>query len=109
MSDARVFPKLAELADQTDPLVARRVLLESLDEVILMCSTQQRMNNAGQMYDTPDNGSIIKALELAGRITGSIGVDPTVLIQFKNDTEKLVKRAQAVLREREKPVLTVGS
>lgn len=95
------FPKLAELAEQTDPLVAKRMLLESLDLVIATCANLQRMTNGGDMYDMPDNGTIIKALELAGRVTGVIGVDPAVLIQFKSDTEKLVSRAKAVLLERE--------
>lgn len=98
---ANKFPKLADLADQTDPLIARRVLLESLDQVIEMCAGAQRMNNRGEYYDDPDHANLIKALELGGRITGTIGVDPTVLLQFRNDTEKLVKRATNVLRERE--------
>lgn len=106
------FPKLADLADQTDPLVVRRTLLEALDGVIAMCANQTRMTNGGEMYSDPDSNGINKAIELAGRITGAIGVDPSVLIQFRNDTEKLVKRASAVLREREtgpKGILTTGS
>jgi len=100
------FPKLAALAEQTDPLIARRTLLESLDRVIEMCAGAERKNNRGDMYADPDHSNLIKALELAGRITGTIGVDPTVLLTFKNDTEKLVKRAANVLREREsKPSL----
>jgi hypothetical protein len=93
--------KLATLADQTDPQVIRRTLLEALDEVTEMAAGKVRTSTDGREYDDPDHSTVVRAIELAGRITGAIGVDPVVLIRFKNDTEKLVKQAQSVLRERE--------
>lgn len=93
--------KLASLADQTDPQIIRRTLLEALDEACDMAANKVRTTKDGREYDDPDHGTVVRAIELAGRITGAIGVDPVVLIRFKNDTEKLVKQAQSVLRERE--------
>jgi hypothetical protein len=94
--------KLASLADQTDPQVIRRTLLEALDEVTEMAAGKVRVTKDGREYEDPDHSTVVRAIELAGRITGAIGVDPVVMLQFKNDTEKLVKRASSVLREREK-------
>ena len=94
--------KLASLANEVDPQVIRRTLLEALDEVTEMAAGKVRTTRDGREYDDPDHGAVVRAIELAGRITGAIGVDPVVLIRFKNDTEKLVKQAASVLREREK-------
>lgn len=93
--------KLASLADQTDPQVVRRTLLEALDEVTEMAANKVRVTKDGREYDDPDHSAVVRAIELAGRITGAIGIDPVVLIRFKNDTEKLVKQASSVLREKE--------
>lgn len=103
------FPSLAALADQTDPQVIRRVLLESLDCVVEMSATRVREMAKGGTYDDPDHAGIVRAVELAARITGAIGVDPVVLLQFKTDTEKLVRRAASILRERETRVLPAAA
>jgi hypothetical protein len=98
------------LANETDPLVVKRGLLRTLDQLYDDCTNRVRMNRAGVSYPDPDSNGAAKATDLAARILGAIGVDPTVLIQFKNDTAKLVERASTVLRERESAgVLTVGS
>lgn len=99
--------KLAQLADQTDPQVIRRTLLEALDETIDMSVNRVREANNGRIWSDPDHANVVRAVELAGRITGAIGVDPSVLISFRNETEKLVKRAATVLREREKDKLAL--
>lgn len=105
MSHLPRFPKLADLADQTDPQVQRRLLLEALDCVVSICADKTRMTNGGDEYSDPDSNGINKAIETAARIVGAIGVEPAVLLQFKSDTERLVTKARAILQERERPVL----
>jgi len=93
------------LANETDPLVVKRGLLRTLDSLFDECANRTRVSKAGVAYADPDSNGAAKATELAARILGAIGMDPSVLIQFRNDTEKLVKRAGAVLREREAEAL----
>jgi hypothetical protein len=92
------------LAVETDPLVVKQGLLRTLDQLYDACASRTRAGKLGE-YADPDSSGAARAAELAARILGVIGVDPAVLIQFRNDTEKLVKRASQVLQERETAVL----
>ena len=109
-SPARAGPLLASLADQTDPQVIRRTLLTVLDEVCVMSRGRERTSVDGKKtWADPDHGSMLKAVELAAKITGAIGLDPDALLRFKGAAEELVRRAEGKLQEREaKGVLTVA-
>ena len=102
---ARARVTFESLAVETDPLVVKQGLLRTLDHLYDGCIERTRATRNGDEYADPDSSGAAKATELAARILGAIGVDPTVLIQFKNDTAKLVSRATLVLQERESAAL----
>ncbi len=106
---ARAGEALASLADQTDPQVVRRVLLGALDEVCEMSRGRVRTSVDGKkQWEDPDHGSMLKAIELAAKITGAIGLDPDALLRFKGAAEELVRRAADSLKARETKALTVA-
>ncbi len=93
---------LESLSAQTDPQVVRRVLLQSLDDVIAMSRDRVRTSVDGKkQWEDPDAGSMLKAIELAAKITGAIGLDPDALLRFKGAAEELVRRASDSLRKKE--------
>lgn len=97
------------LAIETDPLAIKQGLLRTLDSLYDQCVNRVRLNRAGDEYADMDSAGATKAVELAARILGAVGQDPAVLIEFRAQTEKLVKTATTRLVEREAKALRGGS